>query len=380
MAHSLHLFRQTATTALLVLALQGCGSTEKIDRSQPAWNASGNLEVPPDLTAPREDTNTQLFSAAMRDATAEEQDQFAQFEQFQKMAEYQEFLKWRETHGAAVDLSLTAFRAAKNETLITTLTEQGVLVANVEAGQQILLIGDTLSNSWNRIDTAILNMGLQLVAINRAAGYFDIHYGNKSEKENGLLSLTGLRRNPLIYRLRVQPWENGVSITIYDDKEIPVTTPVGNALIQRLGVQLKTFAGKDEQFVVGGSNLQQGLSLHETPAGRLQLTVPGATTVVWARLDRALADAGFSVAGRDRAGFSFAVRYDDPDRQPPKTFLQKLVIWKKDRNAPAQTYSLQLTPVGEVTRVDALDDAKQRTETGDRILRVLFDSLKAGTE
>ncbi|MEE1559556.1 MAG: hypothetical protein V1245_09115, partial [Arenicellales bacterium] len=176
MAHSRHLFRQVATTTLLALALQGCGSTEKIDRSQPAWNASGNLEVPPDLTAPREDTNTQLFSAAMRDATAEEQDQFAQFEQFQKMAEYQEFLKWRETHGAAVDLSLTAFRAAKNETLVTTLTEQGVLVANVEAGQQILLIGDTLSNSWNRIDTAILNMGLQVVAVNRGAGYFDIHY------------------------------------------------------------------------------------------------------------------------------------------------------------------------------------------------------------
>ena len=108
--------------------------------------------------------------------------------------------------------------------------------------------------------------------------------------------------------------------------------------------------------------------------------MPGAAAAVWARLDRELADAGFSVAGRDRTGFSFAVRYDDPDRQPPKTFLQKLAIWKKDRNAPAQTYSLQLTPVGEVTRVDALDDAKQRTETGDRILRVLFDSLKAGAK
>ena len=108
--------------------------------------------------------------------------------------------------------------------------------------------------------------------------------------------------------------------------------------------------------------------------------MPGAAAAVWARLDRELADAGFSVAGRDRAGFSFTVRYDDPDRHPPKTFLQKLAIWKKDRNAPAQTYSLLLTPVGEVTRVDALDDAKQRTETGDRILRVLFDNLKAGAE
>ena len=106
---------------LILLALQGCSSTEEFERATPDWDNTTQLEVPPDLTPLRENASGEQFSAAARDASGAELDQYSQFQKFQKMAEFQDFLKWQQDHSTELDLSLEAFYEARNEAIAKVL-------------------------------------------------------------------------------------------------------------------------------------------------------------------------------------------------------------------------------------------------------------------
>ena len=88
-----------------LVALHGCSSTDEIEPAQPDWDRTTQLEIPPDLTAPKDNANTEQCAAAARNATQAELDQYSQFQEFQKMADFQDFLKWRDRHSADLDLS-----------------------------------------------------------------------------------------------------------------------------------------------------------------------------------------------------------------------------------------------------------------------------------
>ena len=363
---------------LILLALYGCSSTEELERATPDWNNTTQLEVPPDLTPPQENASGQQFSAAARDASSAELGQYSQFQKFQKMAEFQDFLKWRQGHSTELDLSLEAFHEARNEAIAEALKEKGVLTITTRNGQQILLIDDTSQNSWERLDAATVNMGLHIISSRADQGYLRVHYDTKEpDSEGGWKDWLPWLSDPIIYRITLEQSKNGPTVSIKDDKGNAVNTDLANAFIERLGVQLRTFAGEPEQVVTVETKDQTGLALEETTTDYLTLVVPGAAADVWKRLDRQLQDTGFSLASRDKSALRFVIRYDDPTIMRDKSWVQSLAFWKEDVSAPAQDIQLVLTPAGELTRVDALDSNNKQSELGNRILEVLFESLTA---
>ena len=363
---------------LILLALHGCSSTEELERATPDWNNTTQLEVPPDLTPLQETASGEQFSAAARDASSAELDQYSQFQKFQEMAEFQDFLKWQEDHSTKLDLSLEAFYEARNEAIAKVLKEKGVLTITTRNGQQILLIDDTPQNSWERLDTATVNMGLHIISSRADQGYLRVHYDTKEpDNEGGWKDWIPWLSDPIIYHVTLEQSKSGSMVSIKDDKGDAVNTDLANTFIERLGVQLRTFAGESGQVVVVGTEEKPGLALEETATGYLTLVVPGAAAGVWKRLDRQLQDTGFSLASRDKAALRFVIRYDDPAIMRDKTWVQSLAFWKEDVSAPAQDIQLVLTPAGELTRVDALDLNNKQSELGSRILEVLFESLKA---
>ncbi|MGE4646544.1 MAG: outer membrane protein assembly factor BamC [Arenicellales bacterium] len=363
---------------LILLALHGCSSTEELERATPDWNNTTQLEVPPDLTPLQENASGEQFSAAARDASSAELDQYSQFQKFQEMAEFQDFLKWQEDHSTKLDLSLEAFYEARNEAIAKVLKEKGVLTITTRNGQQILLIDDTPQNSWERLDTATVNMGLHIISSRADQGYLRVHYDTKEpDNEGGWKDWIPWLSDPIIYHVTLEQSKSGSMVSIKDDKGDAVNTDLANTFIERLGVQLRTFAGESGQVVVVGTEEKPGLALEETATGYLTLVVPGAAAGVWKRLDRQLQDTGFSLASRDKSALRFVIRYDDPAIMRDKTWVQSLAFWKEDVSAPAQDIQLVLTPAGELTRVDALDLNNKQSELGSRILEVLFESLKA---
>jgi uncharacterized lipoprotein len=363
---------------LILLTLYGCSSTEELERATPDWNNTTQLEVPPDLTPLQENASGQQFSAAARDASSAELGQYSQFEKFQKMAEFQDFLKWRQGHSTELDLSLEAFYEARNEAIAEALKEKGVLTITTRNGQQILLIDDTSQNSWERLDTATVNMGLHIISSRADQGYLRVHYDTKEpDSEGGWKDWIPWLSDPIIYRITLEQSKNGPTVSIKDDKGSAVNTDLANAFIERLGVQLRTFAGEREQAVSVETKDQTGLALEETTTGYLSMVVPGAAAGVWKRLDWQLQDTGFSLASRDKSALRFVIRYDDPTIMRDKSWVQSLAFWKEDVSAPAQDIQLVLTPAGELTRVDALDSNDKQNELGNRILEVLFESLTA---
>ena len=363
---------------LILLTLYGCSSTEELERATPDWNNTTQLEVPPDLTPLQENASGQQFSAAARDASSAELGQYSQFQKFQKMAEFQDFLKWRQGHSTELDLSLEAFHEARNEAIAEVLKEKGVLTITTRNGQQILLIDDTSQNSWERLDAATVNMGLHIISSRADQGYLRVHYDTKEpDSEGGWKDWLPWLSDPIIYRITLEQSKNGPTVSIKDDKGNAVNTDLANAFIERLGVQLRTFAGEPEQVVTVETKDTSGLALEETATGYLTLVVPGAAAGVWKRLDRQLQDTGFSLASRDKSALRFVIRYDDPTIMRDKSWVQSLAFWKEDVSAPAQDIQLVLTPAGELTRVDALDSNNKQSELGNRILEVLFESLTA---
>ncbi len=158
-----------------LIFVTGCSSTGQITPSKPVWDRTTELEIPPDLTTPQANAGSEQYSAAALNASKAELDQYEQFESFQQMADFKDFLEWREKHSANLDLSLEAFRSARDQQIATALLEQGVLTITTRDGQRVLLINDTLDNTWDRLRTAANNMGLQVISERPEAGQLNVH-------------------------------------------------------------------------------------------------------------------------------------------------------------------------------------------------------------
>ena len=239
-------FRRQALSLFTVgplVALQGCSSTDEIEPVVPDWDRTTQMEIPPDLTAPKENTNTEQFSAAARNATQAELDQYSQFQEFQKMADFQDFLKWRDRHSADLDLSLAAFRQARDEAIGQSLQEKGVLTLTTREGQTILLIDDTLENCWERLNTALTNMGVHVLERRQDEGAFRVHYGTEAPEESGTWTdWIPWLSDPIIYLVDLELTRNGPAVSIRDEAAQSVNTELANSFAELIGIQLLTFA------------------------------------------------------------------------------------------------------------------------------------------
>ena len=369
------MLKNTLICLSCVVVVTGCGITENIiSRSTPSSSVQ-SLEVPPDLTTPQQTTNASLFSATLQKVSKEEKAQYQQYQQFQRMAEYEEFLQWRKDQSGDEELNIADFRAAQSVLLKTRLIDKSVLVVTGDAGERIVLIADTFDNSWNRVDTALRNLNIQIGGTNRREGYFWFEYDtDNDQKPKGWLQWVSWMKKSPIYTLLLQSEDHGVSAALYDDKMTPLTTPVAEALIQRLSVQLLTFAARQQP--AAGNTPVDAIELVELSDGRLQLLLPGTTDVTWYQLAPILHDAGFTLTQRDPGAHLFRIRYSTNTRHERKGLLQKLTFWKKNDTAKtSELYEIQLTGNGQSTLVDVWDQNEQRTATGDAILKIMLDLL-----
>ena len=360
-----------------VVVVTGCSVTENIvSRSTPSSSVQ-SLEVPPDLTAPQQTTDTSLFAATLQKASKEEKAQYQQYQQFQRMAEYEEFLQWRKEHGGGEELSITDFRAAQSVLLKARLADKGVLVVTGDTGERIVLIADTFDNSWNRVDTAVKNIGLRIIEGNRNTGYFRVFHDIEPQTKNPASFLKRLLwiNDPLIYTLWVTAEDDTVRATLFDDDQLPVASDAANAVMERLGVQLLTFASKYQLLKESDSN-SGALSLQQAADGRLQLMVAGTAQGLWSSVDRALSDAGFTITDKSIENHTFQVRYDKVEGPKKKNVLQKLGLWKKDKQQRTETVQVRLVTAGGNTVIEVLTLEGDPTENSDHILTLLFDRLK----
>ena len=360
-----------------VVVVTGCSVTENIvSRSTPSSSVQ-SLEVPPDLTAPQQTTDTSLFAATLQKASKEEKAQYQQYQQFQRMAEYEEFLQWRKEHGGGEELSITDFRAAQSVLLKARLADKGVLVVTGDTGERIVLIADTFDNSWNRVDTAVKNIGLRIIEGNRNTGYFRVFHDIEPQTKNPASFLKRLFwiNDPLIYTLWVTAEDDTVRVTLFGDDQLPVASDAANAVMERLGVQLLTFASKYQLLKESDSN-SGALSLQQAADGRLQLMVAGTAQGLWSSVDRALSDAGFTITDKSIENHTFQVRYDAIEEPKKKNVLQKLRFWKKDKQQQTETVQVRLVTAGGNTVIEVLTLEGDPTENSDHILTLLFDRLK----
>ncbi len=375
-------FRRQTLSLLAIgalVVLHGCSSTDEIEPVVPDWDRTTQLEIPPDLTAPKENTNTEQFSAAARNATQAELDQYSQFQEFQKMADFQDFLKWRDRHSADLDLSLAAFRQARDEAIGQSLKEKGVLTLTTREGQMIVLIDDTLENCWERLDTALANMGVHVLARRQDEGTFRVHYGTEAPEESGTWTdWIPWLSDPIIYLVSLELTRNGPAVSIRDEAAQSVNTELANSFAELIGIQLLTFA--NDAPVASAPAAESSVTLEETSSGYLTLVLSSAAGAAWNRLDLELQDMGFSIEQRDRAQLRFIVRYDDPSKIADKSWFQALAFWKDDVSAPAEDIFVVLAPAGSQTHVNVLDANNQQTELGDQVLRLLEAGIKAKEE
>ena len=146
------------SSILVTVLAAGCGTVEPFG----GRSRGSTLEVPPDLTAPDTTGAIRVPVASGSQVSAQTVREFEAFQSTQQQAEYQAFLAGRETHGSS-DTTFAAFHEAKRAQREAKLLRDGVLVAVDNKGREVLLISDTLDNSWNRVDTALINLNLQLL-------------------------------------------------------------------------------------------------------------------------------------------------------------------------------------------------------------------------
>ena len=375
-------FRRQALSLFTIgalVALYGCSSTDKIEPVVPDWDRTTQLEIPPDLTAPKENMNTEQFSAAARNATQAELDQYSQFQEFQKMADFQDFLNWRDRHSADLDLSLAAFRQARDEAIGQSLKEKGVLTLTTREGQMIVLIDDTVENCWQRLDTALTNMGVHVLERRQDEGTFRVHYGTEAPEESGTWTdWIPWLSDPIIYLVGLELTRNGPAVSIRDEAAQSVNTELANSFAELIGIQLLTFAS--DAPIASAPTAESSVTLEETSSGYLTLVLSSPAGAAWNRLDLELQDMGFSIEQRDRAQLRFVVRYDDPSKIADKSWFQALAFWKDDVSAPAEDIFVVLTPAGSQTHVNVLDANNQQTELGDQVLRLLEAGIKEKEE
>ena len=372
MRHTAFLLSSVLVTALAT----GCGIVEPLG----GRSRVSALEVPPDLTAPDTRGAIRVPVVSGSPVSAQTAREFEAFQSTQQQVEYQAFLAWRKTHGGSEDTSIAAFHEDKRAQREAKLLRDGVLIAVDNMGREVLLISDTLDNSWNRVDTALINLNLQLLNSRKSTHTFRLSYpvGREGGTDRGWRNWATRLTGRAIYELQLAEDEGIVVGSIVDRYGQPVISPVADTFMRRLAAQLKTFAGIQEQFVTGGIPPLTGLRLEKRSNGQLQLVIPEHPENAWNRLSKALRDANFSTASRDRDALSFWIRYAGPAKKVSRNLLVRLGLRKENDPKVIERYRVQLARYGDekATTITLWNIHDQSAAPGEEILTLLFEKLK----
>ena len=141
----------------------------------------------------------------------------------------------------------------------------------------------------------------------------------------------------------------------------------------------KKFAEGDDTGE-GNASPQPSVAIARDDEGGLTLILRDEYSQAWRRVGQTLDKMYFAVEDKDRTDGIYTIRYIDEDNAPKKkSFASKLAFWKKSDTdeSLATQYNVMLArdPLG--TRVKAVDAAGEHTETGDRIISLLYEQMNS---
>lgn len=173
---------------------------------------------------------------------------------------------------------------------------------------------------------------------------------------------------------------DGGNQTVWEPR--PADPELEAEMLRRLMVRFGVQEARAKSMLAADSVTQRA-TLSQAPGGHGSLALFDAFDRAWRRVGLALDRVGFTVEDRDRSQGVYFVRYLDPEAEAlakkDKGFLGKLAFWNSDsKKASQELYRVQVKEIGEGTKVEVMDKNGQpdKTETGNRILTLLYEQLK----
>jgi outer membrane protein assembly factor BamC len=139
--------------------------------------------------------------------------------------------------------------------------------------------------------------------------------------------------------------------------------------------------GEQAKTRMATAKLEPQAKLNKAADGNL-LTLNDQFDRAWRRVGLALDRVGFTVEDRDRSKGLYFVRYIDPDADIKTTeetgWLSKLKFWGNSKPQSKEQYRILVQGDGSGAEVRVLDKegAREKSDTANRILTLLYDQLK----
>ncbi len=150
-------------------------------------------------------------------------------------------------------------------------------------------------------------------------------------------------------------------------------------MLRRLMVRFGVEQGQAKERLAAAREEPQA-KLAQRPDGGSALALNEQFDRAWRRVGLALDRVGFTVEDRDRSNGLYFVRYIDPevDNKTDKGWLSKLKFWGSDDAKKNERYRILVKESASGTEVDVLDKdgGREKSETGKRILTLLYEQLK----
>ncbi|MDR2452890.1 MAG: outer membrane protein assembly factor BamC [Candidatus Accumulibacter sp.] len=376
--------KSCAWGAVLAAAVAGCADlnieTRKIDYKSASANRVPTLEIPPDLTSPARDDRFVVPDTGGGGGTA--------------------------TYSAYSGERTQAAMAQRPSEVLPEVDK-----ARVErlGNERWLVVKDTPDNLWGQIKDFWQELGFLIQLDLPEAGVMETDWAENRAKinEDFLRKWLGKVIDPLYstaerdkFRTRLEPGSEPGTTEVYISHRGMYETYVTEAkdstrwqprdpdpeleaeMLRRLMVRL----GSEEQraqilLAEAKSRPAERARLENAGDGSGRVVVQESFDRAWRRIGLALDRVGFTVEDRDRSKGLYFVRYVDPESEAQNSdpgLLSKLAFWKPAPPDPQIRYRVHVGDDGARTVVQVLsaEGGFDRSDTGKKILSLLFDQLK----
>jgi outer membrane protein assembly factor BamC len=365
---------QIVLLLMATLALGGCDSIPFLKKDDyKSAQQTKPLDVPPDLTTPGESGNAEAQAQGSATFSAFSKEKTPQAGATNVLPVFDERLRI-EREGTQRWLVVPAtpekvwpvvrqFWLDKGYTLKTELPEAGVMETDWEEHRERVPEGG-IRGLINKVVTTI-------TATSQRDKYRTrLERGNDPDTTEVFISHRGM----------VEVFENE-----YQDHTIWQPSPPDPQLEGEMLSKLMVRFGTEEAQAKAAATATPATaraSLSRRPDGSGSLSINDGFDRAWRRVGLALDRVGFTVEDRDRSQGLYFVRYADPEANEyhKKGWLDKLAFWKTDeKKIPKnESYRIMVKGEGEESQINVLnkDGLPEHSETGNRILTLLYEQLK----
>jgi outer membrane protein assembly factor BamC len=372
--------RRMIVVALGALLVAGCGSSGVKDDKVAYKSASSlpPLEVPPDLTTPKEDNRYVLPETSGDKATT--------------LSGYQA--------GRAQQA-----RSVGDSTVLPSVPNMHVERAGDE--RWLVVSNETPEQLWGRVKNFWQQNGLVIKTEMPEAGVMETDWAENRAKvpQDGFRALFGKYLDQVYdtserdkFRTRMERTADGKGTEIYIShrgmEEVvgkqggtvwqprPADPGLEAEFLRRLMVRLGVGEQAAKQQIAEASPGAQRAALKKGADGVEQLEVFEPFDRAWRRVGLALDRVGFTVEDRNRQQGLYFVRYADPEtemanKDNEKGFFAKLFSGS-DKKVKAEQYRVAVKDEKDNSMVQVLDKdgAHDKSQTAHRILSLLHEQLK----